>query len=452
VVKKINLEVTSITLEPIAAINVAIPKDLRMLNLALVDIGAGTSDIAITRNGSVVAYGMVPLAGDEITEVISQAFLLDFNTAEKVKLSLSAKSPEVKFTDVMGMKHTVKKEEIRSIIEPAVSELAETISERILEFNQKTTNAVFLVGGGSQIGGLTSKIAKKLLLPDERVAVRGRDIIQGISVKGKKLSGPEAITPIGIAVTAIMQQGKDFFYVNVNNRRVRLFNSRKMKVADALVMVGIKPAELIGRKGKNLCFMLNGEKKTITGEMGTSAEIMVNGTEANLQTEINPGDNINFRHAVDGKDAVLTIKDIIEYYNLQDVNIEVNGKIISSDYIICEDDKIAIEYPVKQQIKDVKTEKKMDFSDEAAAEGADNVHPGDEITVIVNKKEVKIKKEGPNSIFVDVFKYIDFDSCEVWFYLCSLKSLYLYKHSVLEYCIYHKVNILLAAVITKVKS
>jgi ribosomal 50S subunit-recycling heat shock protein len=161
--------------------------------------------------------------------------------------------------------------------------------------------------------------------------------------------------------------------------------------------------------------MLNGEKRTITGEMGTSAEIIVNSAEANLQTEINPGDNINLKHAVDGKDAVLTIKDIIEYYNLQDVNIEVNGKIISSDYIICEDDKIAIEYPVKQQTKDVKTEKKMDFSDEAAAEGADNVHPGDEITVIVNKKEVKIKKEGPNSIFVDVFKYIDFDtSVSAW--------------------------------------
>jgi sulfur carrier protein ThiS len=269
---------------------------------------------------------------------------------------------------------------------------------------------VFLVGGGSQIGGLTSKIAKKLLLADERVAIRGRDIIQGISVKGRKLSGPEAITPIGIAVTATMQQGKDFFYVNVNNRRVRLFNSRKMKVADALVMALIKPAELIGRKGKNLCFILNGEKKTITGEMGTSAEIVVNGDHANLQTEINPGDNINLKHAVDGKEAVLTIKDIIEYYNLHDVNIEVNGKIISSDYVICEDDKIAIEYPVKLQNNGMKTEKKMDISDEAAAEEAVTVLPNDEITVIVNKKEIKIKKQGPDSIFVDVFKYIDLDT------------------------------------------
>lgn len=405
VVKKINLEVTNITLEPIAAINVAIPKDLRMLNLALVDIGAGTSDIAITKNGSVVAFGMVPTAGDEITEVISQEYLVDFNCAEKIKLSLSTKAQDVKFTDIMGIKHSVKKDVVRKIIEPAVTELAETISEKILEFNQKSTNAVFLVGGGSLIGGLSAKISNKLLLADERVAIRGRDIIQGISVKGKKLSGPEAITPIGIAITALMQHGKDFFYVNVNNSRVRLFNSRKMKVADALIMALIKPEELIGRKGKNLCFTLNGEKKTITGGMGTSAEISVNGKQANLQTEINPADNILLNPATDGSAAVLTINDIVEYYSLKDVNIEVNGKILSSNYVINNDDNITIEFPSKQNI-----EKKFDSSEEAAAESSINDLSEDEITVTVNKKDIKIKKEGQNSIFVDIFKYIDFNT------------------------------------------
>ena len=46
------------TLEPIAAINVAIPENYRMLNIALVDVGAGTSDISITRDGSIIAYGL----------------------------------------------------------------------------------------------------------------------------------------------------------------------------------------------------------------------------------------------------------------------------------------------------------------------------------------------------------------------------------------------------------
>mgnify|MGYP003457705864 CR=1 FL=1 len=46
-----------------------------LLNLALVDIGAGTSDIAITKEGSVVAYGMIPTAGDEVTEAIVHKYL-----------------------------------------------------------------------------------------------------------------------------------------------------------------------------------------------------------------------------------------------------------------------------------------------------------------------------------------------------------------------------------------
>ena len=66
------------TLEPIAAINVAIPEKFRLLNIALVDVGAGTSDICITKEGTIVAYGMIPMAGDAVTDVIVQAHLVDF--------------------------------------------------------------------------------------------------------------------------------------------------------------------------------------------------------------------------------------------------------------------------------------------------------------------------------------------------------------------------------------
>ncbi len=72
VISKAGLEVGNITLEPIAAINVAIKEELRLLNLALIDIGAGTSDIAITKDGKIMAYAMTSQAGDEITEALSQ--------------------------------------------------------------------------------------------------------------------------------------------------------------------------------------------------------------------------------------------------------------------------------------------------------------------------------------------------------------------------------------------
>lgn len=70
-----GLEVANLTLEPIAAMNVAIPENFRLLNIALVDVGAGTSDICITKDGSIIAYGMIPCAGDEISETIANITL-----------------------------------------------------------------------------------------------------------------------------------------------------------------------------------------------------------------------------------------------------------------------------------------------------------------------------------------------------------------------------------------
>ena len=85
---KIGLEVASITLEPIAAINAAIPENLRLLNLALVDIGAGTSDIAACTGGSITGYTMATVAGDEVTEAIMKQYLVDFGTAETIKAQI----------------------------------------------------------------------------------------------------------------------------------------------------------------------------------------------------------------------------------------------------------------------------------------------------------------------------------------------------------------------------
>ena len=86
---KTGLKVKSMTLEPIAAMNVIIPPEIRLINIALVDIGAGTSDIAIARDGAIVAYAMATVAGDEISEDIVRKFFVDFNMAESCLLYTS---------------------------------------------------------------------------------------------------------------------------------------------------------------------------------------------------------------------------------------------------------------------------------------------------------------------------------------------------------------------------
>ena len=118
-VQRAGLTVANMTLEPIAAINVAIPENYRMLNIGLVDVGAGTSDICITKDGSIIAYGMIPYAGDELTEVIVQHFLVDFKTAEQIKLS-STVNEQVTYEDIMSISHTIPSSEVWEVTQPVV--------------------------------------------------------------------------------------------------------------------------------------------------------------------------------------------------------------------------------------------------------------------------------------------------------------------------------------------
>ncbi len=326
VMGKIGLEVSSLTLEPIAAINVTIPADLRLLNLALVDIGAGTSDIALTRDGSVIAYAMVPVAGDEITEKISQNYLVDFNTGEKIKIALSTSRDNITFTDILKKKQTVSAAEVYKSIEDTVSQLASTISQKILEFNRKAPNAVFLVGGGSRIPGLPEMLSQQLGLVEDRVVVRGRDVIRDIKFNDKKLSGPESITPYGIAVTAQMYGGKDFLSVTVNDKKIRLFNSKKLTVADALILFGYDAGNLIGRSGKGMTFSVNGEVRHVRGQFGKAAEIYVNGKQSSLDTPIAYGDSIVVIPAEDGKDAVVAAYELVSSFS--EGKVRLNGNVI----------------------------------------------------------------------------------------------------------------------------
>lgn len=353
VIKKVGLEVSSLTLEPIAAINATIPDDLRLLNLALVDIGAGTSDIALTKGGSVIAYAMVPQAGDELTECLCQNYLVDFNTGEKIKLALSSGKDQISFTDIMKVKHNVSKDEVYQELAETIQALAETISNKILEYNKKAPNAVFLVGGGSRIKGLAEKIAQNLKLPIERVAVRGRDVIRNVQYCDKKLNGPESITPYGIAITAQMYSGKDFMTVSVNDKKIKLFNSKKLTVGDALLLYGFDASQLIGRTGKSISFYVNGEVRTVRGSYGTSAEIYLNGKLSGIDANISYGDKISVNPAIDGKNASVKLSDIINdcssgivRLNGNPVNISttvlINGAEASADEEVKDSDRITI--------------------------------------------------------------------------------------------------------------
>ena len=310
VVEDNGLELRNLTLEPIAAINAIIPSTMRRLNLALVDIGAGTSDIAISSEGAIHAYGMVPMAGDEVTEKISSDFLLDFNEAEKVKRKISLGKP-VKYKDVLGMQNEASPSQLLDSIAPVVDSLAEEIALNIRQLNGRSPQAVILIGGGSLTPGIEEGIAEKLEIPRSRVAVQSTKSIAQVHNLPKKFMGPEFITPIGIALTEGNDSHLGFIQVGVNQQTVSVLNLGYNSVFDALLSAGIDAARMSWRPGLSRTIRVNGKIRMIPGTPGKPSEILVNGNPARLEDPIHAGDQITSIPGEDGQEAQVWLSDFV---------------------------------------------------------------------------------------------------------------------------------------------
>lgn len=387
--KRAGLEMEALTLEPIAAISVLIPPSMRRLNVALVDIGAGTSDIAITDNNTVVAYGMVPLAGDEITEALSNHYLLDFPLAEIAKRSITTEDMIV-MTDILGFEQDVLSSDVTAIIKPAVDRLAKSISDEIKRLNNGIPpKAVMVVGGGSLTPGLTKEISICLELPENRVGIRGLDALSGITLEPGIGSSPELVTPIGIAIAA-RRAPIHYMSVSVNDKILRLFELKEMTVSDALLAANIKARQLYGMPGLGMTVMVNDNDIIIPGEHGTPSTILLNGKKASTKDSIKNGDTIELLPGSDGNNATAAIRDLLEdvvaisatmdgiAVKLEPI-IHINGNIKTIDTIIQDRDKISVSHARTVASALEKTNQSDLLTDTA-------------LTVSVNKKTVTLKK------------------------------------------------------------
>lgn len=324
-----DLAVANLTLEPIAAINVAIPESYRLLNIALVDIGAGTSDISITKDGSIIAYGMIPLAGDELTELIVQHYLVDFKTAEYIKLQ-SSMADKITYKDIMLIEHTITAKEVWELTAPVVEKMTSEVAEKIKELNGgQSVSAVFIVGGGGKIHGYTEMLAERLDLPKERVALRGEEVLQRVIFDQKEKEAekdPLLVTPIGICLN-YYEQRNGFIMVRFNGERLKLYDNNNLTIVDAALQAGYPNDDLFPKRGSELEFFVNGAKRIVRGEPGESAEVYMNGRITNINSPLEPNSDIIIEPSTEGPAAVCTLEQL-EEYSADTVSFVVNGSII----------------------------------------------------------------------------------------------------------------------------
>lgn len=420
--QKCSLEVVSLTLEPIAAINAAIPQDLRLLNLALIDIGAGTSDIAVCRDGGVTGYTMATVAGDEITEALMKNYLVDFNTAEQIKMNY-ADHETVTFTNILGTEETVKRESIVQVLKIPVDNLSSEIVRCVEELNNGAPSAVFLAGGGSKLAGLKEAVAEKFNMDKKRVAIAGGNFKLSAFSDKYDLNSPEYATPLGIAVSSGLRLLHDSLQILLNGKPAKIFKSGTLKVIDVLMMNGYVYGHILGHSGKNVTVTVEGQKKVFYGERAVPAILKLNGTDASISDVVQAGDRVDFTPAVSGQDAQPAAADVMaEGFIPEDWDIYVNGEKVSLETMLKNGDEISLikrpedyrgsELPQSME----QTPKNMQDFQEMKSEESEAVSdaPSFGIHVTLNDKPLSLpaKDSGEPVYLMDLLEYseLDFDN------------------------------------------
>nr|MCR4743668.1 pilus assembly protein PilM [Lachnospiraceae bacterium] len=369
-----GLRVANLTLEPIAAMEVAIPESYRMLNIALVDVGAGTSDICITKDETIVAYGMIPSAGDEITEVIAKEYLVEFKEAEHIKRSASLTEPII-FHDIMGLEQTVTPEEVKKTIEPCINTMTKEIADRIKKLNgDKSVSAVFVVGGGGKAPGFTEALAKELDISCQRVAVRGEEVLKAVDFKVDVKQDSLLVTPIGICLN-FYNMKNNFIFLDFNGEQIKLYDNSNLRISDAAMQAGFSNEDLFPKRGNEIRFTMNGKKEVRRGDPGDAAVIKLNGKIATLSEKVKAGDSIEITPSTAGAPVTVLLDKLPGFTDTISVNINkqlislpkfalVNGVMKNGYYEIQDGDQVEMR-------KFYSVEQILDFMDVQLEEGTE---------------------------------------------------------------------------------
>jgi cell division protein FtsA len=163
-VRRCGLEVADLVLQPLASSIAVLSEDERELGVALVDIGGGTTDIAIFREGAIRHTAVIPIAGDQITSDVAMALRTPTPEAELVKIrhgcALRQLADPAETIEVPGLgdrpPRSLSRQTLAEVIEPRVEELY-TLVQQVLRqsgFEELLSSGVVLTGGSSVMQGM----------------------------------------------------------------------------------------------------------------------------------------------------------------------------------------------------------------------------------------------------------------------------------------------------------
>jgi cell division protein FtsA len=211
-VERANLEVQDLVVQPYASALSTLVNDERELGVALVDIGGGSSDIAIYADGALVYTGIIPIGSQHVTADIARGISTPLSAAERIKVlhgcalsSLITADEEIEIPvvgeDAGNEPIRMTKSALSGIIQPRCEEMLELIRDKIEQsgYENAIGRRVVLTGGGSQLTGLR-QLAEVVM--DKSVRLARPNGVQGLTDLS---SAPAFATGVGLLIYGARQ-------------------------------------------------------------------------------------------------------------------------------------------------------------------------------------------------------------------------------------------------------
>ena len=213
-VRRCGLEVEQLLLNPLASSQAVLTDDERELGVAVVDIGAGTTDVAIFTGGAIRHTAVIPAAGDLITSDIAMALRTPTKDAEDIKVESGyAKQlladPDAQ-VEVPGLgdrgPRMLSRQVLAGVIEPRVEEIFSLVQQVIREsgYEEVLSSGIVLTGGSSVMPGMV-ELGEDIFLKPVR-----RGIPKYSSALADMLAQPRAATVMGLLEEARMARLRGF--------------------------------------------------------------------------------------------------------------------------------------------------------------------------------------------------------------------------------------------------
>jgi cell division protein FtsA len=163
-VRRCGLEVRDLVLQPLASAMAVLSEDEKDLGVCLVDIGGGTTDIAVFTNGAIRHTAVIPIAGDQITNDIAMALRTPTKDAEDIKCSygcaLRGMADPNEMVEVSGVgergARQLSRQTLAEVIEPRVEELYSLVQSELRRsgFEELLSSGIVITGGSSSLQGM----------------------------------------------------------------------------------------------------------------------------------------------------------------------------------------------------------------------------------------------------------------------------------------------------------